>query len=69
MDPVKRATLFIRMNDLVIAKVVVIRVLWRNGVGAAGARAPAGHGAQRLGHDHVAAAVLVQDLTPRDRGR
>ena len=27
-----------RMNDLVIANVVVIPVLWRNGVGAAGAR-------------------------------
>ena len=38
MDPVKRAALFIRMNDLVIANVVVIPVLWRNGVGAAGAR-------------------------------
>jgi peptide/nickel transport system substrate-binding protein len=38
MDPVKRAALFIRMNDLVIASVVVIPVLWRNGVGAAGAR-------------------------------
>src|SRR5260370_14258799 len=38
MDPVKRAALFVRMNDLVIAKVVVIPVLWRNGVGAAGAR-------------------------------
>jgi peptide/nickel transport system substrate-binding protein len=38
MDPVKRAALFIRMNDLVIANVVVIPVLWRNGVGAAAAR-------------------------------
>ena len=32
MDPVKRAALFIRMNDLVIQNVVVIPVLWRNGV-------------------------------------
>ena len=38
MDPVKRAALFIRMNDLVIANVVVIPVLWRNGVGAASPR-------------------------------
>ena len=38
MDPVKRAALFIRMNDLVIANVVVIPVLWRNGVGAANVR-------------------------------
>ena len=32
LDPVKRAALFIKMNDLVIANVVVIPVLWRNGV-------------------------------------
>jgi len=38
MDPGKRAALFIRMNDLVIANVVVIPVVWRNGVGAANAR-------------------------------
>jgi peptide/nickel transport system substrate-binding protein len=38
MDPVKRAALFIRMNDLVIQNVVVIPVIWRNGVGAANAR-------------------------------
>ncbi len=38
MDPVKRAVLFIRMNDMLIANVVVIPVLWRNGVGAATAR-------------------------------
>jgi peptide/nickel transport system substrate-binding protein len=35
MDPVKRAALFIRMNDLVIQNIVVIPVLWRNNVGAA----------------------------------
>jgi peptide/nickel transport system substrate-binding protein len=35
MDPVKRAAMFIRMNDLVIQHVVVIPVLWRNGVAAA----------------------------------
>jgi peptide/nickel transport system substrate-binding protein len=38
MDPVKRAAQFIRMNDLVIQNDVVIPVLWRNGVAAAGAR-------------------------------
>jgi peptide/nickel transport system substrate-binding protein len=37
-DPVKRAALFIRMNDLVIQNHVVIPVVWRNGVGAATAR-------------------------------
>ena len=35
LDPVKRAALFIKMNDLVIQNVVVIPVLWRNGVSAA----------------------------------
>ena len=38
MDPVKRAALFIRMNDLVIQQNVVIPVVWRNGVGAANTR-------------------------------
>jgi ABC-type transport system substrate-binding protein len=31
LDPVKRAALFIKMNDIVIQNVVVIPVLWRNG--------------------------------------
>ena len=38
MDPVKRATHFIKMNDIVIQNVVVIPVLWRNGAGAAATR-------------------------------
>jgi peptide/nickel transport system substrate-binding protein len=38
MDPVKRATMFIRMNDLLIENVVVIPVVWRKGVSAATAR-------------------------------
>ena len=29
MDPVKRAALFIRMNDLVVQNVVVIPIIWR----------------------------------------
>jgi peptide/nickel transport system substrate-binding protein len=32
VDPVKRAGLFIKMNDIVISNVAVIPVLWRNGV-------------------------------------
>jgi peptide/nickel transport system substrate-binding protein len=32
LDPVKRAALFIKMNDLIIQGTVVIPVLWRNGV-------------------------------------
>jgi peptide/nickel transport system substrate-binding protein len=35
VDPVKRAALFIKMNDIVIANVAVIPVLWRNGVSGA----------------------------------
>jgi peptide/nickel transport system substrate-binding protein len=38
MDPVKRAAMFIRMNDLLIQHVVVIPIVWRNGVGAANNR-------------------------------
>ena len=38
MDPVKRAAMFTRMNDLLIQNVVVIPVLWRNGVSAVSAR-------------------------------
>jgi len=34
LDPVKRAALFIRMNDLVIEDVVVIPVVWRHDVSA-----------------------------------
>ncbi len=38
LDPVKRAALFIKMNELVIQHVVVIPVLWRNGVSASSIR-------------------------------
>jgi peptide/nickel transport system substrate-binding protein len=38
LDPVKRAAMFIRMNDLVIQNVVVIPVLWRNKVHAVSSR-------------------------------
>jgi peptide/nickel transport system substrate-binding protein len=34
LDPVKRAELIIRMNDLLISDVVIIPVIWRNGVRA-----------------------------------
>jgi peptide/nickel transport system substrate-binding protein len=36
LDPVRRAALFIRMNDLLIEDVVVIPVVWRNRVAAVG---------------------------------
>jgi peptide/nickel transport system substrate-binding protein len=38
MDPVKRAALFIRMNDLIIQNVVVIPIIWRNTVAGASNR-------------------------------
>jgi peptide/nickel transport system substrate-binding protein len=38
MDAVKRAAMFIRMNDMVVQNGVVIPVNWRNGVAAANAR-------------------------------
>ncbi|MGH7325037.1 MAG: peptide ABC transporter substrate-binding protein [Candidatus Rokuibacteriota bacterium] len=48
MDPVKRATLFIKMNDLLIQEAVVIPVLWRNGVSASSLRL---HGMDLSGWD------------------
>ncbi len=38
MDPVKRAALFVKMNDLVIQNVVVIPIIWRNVVAGASNR-------------------------------
>ncbi|MBI1736686.1 MAG: peptide ABC transporter substrate-binding protein [Candidatus Rokubacteria bacterium] len=38
IDPVKRAAMFIRMNDIVVQNHVVMTVLWRNGVSAVGAK-------------------------------
>jgi peptide/nickel transport system substrate-binding protein len=34
LDPVKRAALFIQMNDMVVNEVVVVPIVWRNGVSA-----------------------------------
>ncbi|MGH8059180.1 MAG: peptide ABC transporter substrate-binding protein, partial [Candidatus Entotheonellia bacterium] len=34
LDPIKRAALFIRMNDLLIEDVVVIPLVWRKWVSA-----------------------------------
>jgi peptide/nickel transport system substrate-binding protein len=34
LDPVKRAALFIRMNDLVVQNVIVVPIIWRNKVQA-----------------------------------
>jgi len=38
MDPVKRAALFIKMNDLVIQNIVVVPVVWRPRVAAISVR-------------------------------
>jgi peptide/nickel transport system substrate-binding protein len=48
MDQVKRAALFIRMNDMIVQQGVVIPVNWRNGVSAATARL---HGMDLSGWD------------------
>ena len=48
VDPIKRAALFIRLNDLVIQEFVVIPVLWRNGVSASSLRL---HGMDLSGWD------------------
>ena len=50
MDPVKRAALFIKMNDLVVQKAVVIPVTWRNVLHAA-VNNLAGDRAQLVGLD------------------
>lgn len=38
LDPVKRAAHFIRMNDLLIEHNIVVPIVWRNGVSAAGSK-------------------------------
>jgi peptide/nickel transport system substrate-binding protein len=38
MDPVKRAALFVKMNDLVVQNVVCIPIVWRNAVSAISSR-------------------------------
>jgi peptide/nickel transport system substrate-binding protein len=38
LDPVKRAALFVKMNDLVIQNVVVVPIVWRNKVQAVSSR-------------------------------
>jgi peptide/nickel transport system substrate-binding protein len=48
MDQVKRAAMFIRMNDMIVQQGVVIPVNWRNGVAAATARL---HGMDLTGWD------------------
>jgi hypothetical protein len=58
MDPVKRAAMFVRMNDLVIQNVVTVPVLWRNGVSAS-TPPPPRDGSVGLGVDVLAPAVLV----------
>ena len=50
MDPVKRAALFIKMNDMVVQSAVVIPVTWRNVLHAAGQQ-PGRDRAQLVGLD------------------
>ena len=57
LDPVKRAALFIAMNDLVIKDVVVIPVVTRPAVSAVGKQAA--RPAERLGQQSLRCAGLV----------
>ena len=57
LDPVKRATLFIRMNDLVIEDVVVIPVVWRHTCRSEPQLT--GPGAGPLGFESLESGVLV----------
>ena len=50
LDPVKRAALFIRMNDLLIEDVVVIPMVWRQEVSAV-SHTLTGPGVEPLGLD------------------
>ena len=61
MDPVKRAAMLIRMNDLVIQNMVTVPVRWRNGVSASTHRLR-GMDLSGLGLDVLAAALLVPYL-------
>ena len=65
MDPVKRAAMFIQMNDLVVQNGVVIPVLWRQRLGRDDPAAR--HGPVGLGLDALASAALVQGLSGLDR--
>ena len=60
MDPVKRAALFIRMNDLVVQRAVVIPITWRNVLHAAGN--PGRDRAQLVGLDLRPDRLLVPDV-------
>ena len=58
LDPVKRAALFIKMNDLVVADRVVIPVVYRPRV-AALAKQAAGADMSGWDNDHLGHARLV----------
>ena len=58
MDPVKRAAVLIRMNDLVVQNIVVIPLVWRNWSRASPEQAE-GHRDQRLGLELLEPGALV----------
>jgi peptide/nickel transport system substrate-binding protein len=73
-DPVKRAALFIKMNDIVISNVAVIPVLWRNGVSAsthgfAAWTSPAGTARSGACPTGTRGVAVGADLTPVIQGR
>ena len=65
LDPVKRAALFIAMNDLVIKDVVVIPVVYRPRVSAVAKQAA--RAAERLGQQLLGSAGLVPRCLMRQR--
>ncbi len=64
LDPVKRAALFIAMNDLVIKNVVVIPVVYRTEVGAVSNKLHAA--GERLGQQRLGLAGLVSRCLTSD---
>ena len=66
LDPVKRAAMYIKMNDLAIQNVVVIPVVWRPRVSRH--REQAAAGAERLGLRLLEPAQLVSRGLGRLRG-
>ena len=67
LDPVKRAALFIRMNDLACGDQAVIPVVYRPRVAAISSKLRARH--QRLGQRHVGPEGLVSRGMSAARGR
>ena len=66
LDPVKRAAMFIKLNDMVINDQVVIPVVARHAVQAMASKLVAEH--ERLGQQHLGHPELVQGGVRHARG-